>query len=84
MNSGQAVKVAVKAQDPLDPVVTHHRQVNGISRGQVGVADYDLACLLNDFEIDRQDLVDNLEHDLETRMDGISSVDGDVAVENFL
>ena len=84
MNTGQTVKVAVEAHDPLDPVVAHHRQVNGISRGQIRVADDDLACLLNDLEIDRQNLVDDLEYDLETRVDGISPVDGDIAVEDFL
>ena len=55
----------VEAEDVFNVMEAHDSEVNGISCGQVRVADDDLACLLCDFEIHRQYLVNDLEHDLE-------------------
>ena len=81
---GKIVEMPVEAEDVFDVMDPHDSEVNGIPSGQLRVADDDLACLLNDVEIDRQHLIDDLEHDLEARLDGVASVDGHIAVEDLL
>jgi len=81
---GKAVEMPVEAEDVFDVMDPHDSKVNGIPCGQVWVADDDFACLLCYFEIHRQYLINDLEHDLEARLDGVASVDGDIAVEDLL
>jgi hypothetical protein len=76
--------VAIEAEDFFDAVFSHDGKVDGVSRRQIGMADNNVACTLDCLEVDRQNLVNDFEHDLEARLNGIAAIDRDVAVEYLL
>jgi hypothetical protein len=48
------------------------------------MSDDDIPSAFDGLEIHSEDLVDDLEQHLETRLDRIASIDGDIAVKNLL
>ena len=79
----EAVKAAVEAEDFRDTVLAHDRDVDGVSRRQIMMADNDLPSTSDDCEVHRQHLVNDLKQDVEARLDGIAVFDGDVTMEDL-
>ena len=76
--------MAVEAEDFRDSVLAHDRDVDSVSCRQITVADDDFPSTLDDREVHRQHFVDDLEKDVEARLNCIAVVDGDVTMEDLL
>jgi hypothetical protein len=83
LDSRKIVEASVETEDPLDAVNLHHRDMNGIARGETPPGENDGFRSLDGQPIHggshRQP-----EATPQTRFDGVTSVDGDVSVEDFL
>ncbi len=83
-DSGEAVEAGVEGQDLVDVVLLHYGQVDGVAGGHLFVAQNNLFGALGCGVVDREDLVDDAEQGVEGWLDGVTAVDGGVAVEDFL
>src|ERR1039457_4008932 len=79
-----AVEIGVEAEDGVNPVVLHDGDVDGIAGGKGGSMLRDLSGAQHVGFLHREDVVDGLQKYVKCPVDGISEVDGDVAVEDFL
>ena len=83
-DSGIPVEAPVEAEDALDPIALHHREMQRIACGQLAVREQDCLAALDRREIDRKHLVDDAEDRLERRLYRVAPVDGRVAMQDFL
>ena len=79
-----SVESGVKAQNLVNRVLLHHGKMQGISSREPARAQYDLFRALGRGQIDRHHLIDDSEQGVECRLNGITAIDGDVAVKYFL
>lgn len=84
LDPGHAVEAAVEAQDPLHAAACHDGDVEGVAGREARSAREDLCRLLDVRALDGKDLVDDSEKGVESRPDGVATVDRDVAVEDLL
>jgi hypothetical protein len=82
--TGPAVEIGVKAEDRLNAVVFHDGDVERVPSGKRGPILRDLSGAQHIGFFDCEDVVDDIQKRLKCALDGISLVDGDVAVEDFL
>jgi hypothetical protein len=76
--------MAIETEDLVDAVLAHHGEVDSVTRGELGVANDDFSSLVGNLQIHGHYVIHHLEQDIETRLDRIATVDGDVAVEDLL
>jgi hypothetical protein len=79
-----AVEIGVKAEDRLNAVAFHDGDVERIASGKRGSILRDLSGTQHIGFFDWEDDVDDIQKRLKCALDGISLVDGGVAVEELL
>jgi hypothetical protein len=65
-------------------VLFHHGDMNGIAGGEVVAAQNDALRPLHRGAVDRQDVVNHRQKDIEGRLYGVAAIDGDVPMEDLL
>lgn len=83
-NSGKTIKSSIEGQYPIDPVLFHDGQMQGLPRRQVLAAKNNFLGALRSNEIHVQHLIDNSEQGVKRRLDRVPAVNGDIAVKNLL
>jgi len=83
-DTGNAVESRIETQDALDSVVLHDGDMQGIAGGESAISQDDFLRALCGGLIDSQNLVDSAEQSVECRLDGITAVNCNVAVQDFL
>lgn len=83
-DAGYLVKAAIKAHDLLNAVPLHDRRVERIASGEPGRSEQDVTCPLKVQKVDREDLVDNPQKNVESRLDRLAATDRVIPIENFL
>jgi hypothetical protein len=83
-HSGKAVKPGIKAQDSLNSMLLHDRQMYCIASGHLPVPHDYLFRAFRCSPINGQHLIGNAKQSVERRLDGIAAVYGDVAMQDFL
>jgi hypothetical protein len=80
----EAVESRIEAHDPPDPMRVHDRQVQRVAGRQANGSEHNGLGSLDDCAINRKDLIDDTEQGVERRLDRVTAVDGDVAMQNLL
>jgi hypothetical protein len=83
-HSGKPVKPGIKAQDSLNSMLLHDRQMHRIASGHLPVPHDYLFRAFRCSPINGQHLIGNAKQSVERRLDGIAAVYGDVAMQDFL
>jgi hypothetical protein len=78
-NSRAAIEPSIEAQDPVDAVLLHDRQVHGVARGPALVSKDDLFCSFNG-----EDLVNHIEKRVESALDVVTAVYRRVPAQDLL
>src|SRR5260370_8139676 len=79
-----AVKIGVEAQDRLNSLVFRHGDVDGVPGGKRKSILHDLSGALHVALFHREHVVNDIQEYLKRRPDGISPVDGRIAIKDFL
>lgn len=83
-NPRKAVEARVEAHDPGDTSALHHGQVQRVPCGQARVAQHDSPGAVDVGKLYSENLIDDTQERVEGGLDRVSSVDGDIEVEDFL
>src|SRR5438093_2166404 len=83
-DSRKPVEPRIEAHDPLDSLLLHHGEMDGIARRQPFVSEHDLFRPLGGRHIYRENLVHNAEERIESGLDGIPPLNGDVPMQDLL
>ena len=83
-NTREAVKIRGKAQDLTDSMLFHDSEVDGIACREARMAEDNLLGTLDGGPRDVKHLIDDAQQSVECRLDGISAVNGDVAMQDLL
>src|SRR6267143_45959 len=83
-DSRESIKPRIKAQDSLDSMVFHDGQMHSITRRHFLMPHDNFLCALGCGQINGQHLVGNTEQGVERRLDGVPTIDSDVAVQYLL
>lgn len=62
----------------------HDRQMKRIASRQSSLSEHDVLRSFEVLELDREDLIDDSQERIESRLNCVSPIDGDVSMENFL
>jgi len=81
---GKGVESGIEGQDPLDPMLLHHGEMHRIACGQLVVSQDNSLRAFHIFLINRQHLIHNRKQCVESQLDCVPAVDGNVTVQNFL
>jgi len=74
----------IEAQDPLDAVTFHNRDMKSVPRRKRPSAEEDVPGPLNVSPVDWKHVVDHTKHCIEGWLYRVPTVDGSIAVENLL
>ncbi len=80
----KAVEARVEAHDPRNALAVHHGQVKRVSGGQPRFSQHDSLGALDVGQLDRKDLVHDLQKRVEGGLDRVTPIDRDVAVKDLL
>lgn len=80
----ESIKARIKTHDPEDAVALHQGQVKRVSGGQPRFSQHDSFGALNVGQLDRKDLVRDLQKRIEGGLNGVAPANRDVAVKDFL
>jgi hypothetical protein len=83
-DSRGSVKPRIKAQDSLDSVVFHDGQMHRITRRYLSMPHHNFLGALCCGQINGQRLIGNTEQSVERRLDGVPTIDRDIALQYLL
>jgi|SRR5205823_14602801 len=83
-HSGISFKTRIKAQDPVNAMLFHNGQMNGIASGEPGMTQDNFLGALGRGPINRKYFVRDSKQRVEPRLDGVATMDRDVAADDLL
>lgn len=78
------IEPAIEAQDGIDAVLAHDRDVDGVTRREGPPAQELVPGMRDRVEIDRQHLIDDRQERIERRLDGVGSSNCPVSMQDLL
>ena len=84
LDSRYLVKAAVKAEDSVHVMVTHHGHVQGVASRKVTMRAEQVLRPLHVHVLDGQHLIDDRAQRIECRLDRVAAANRSVTVEDFL
>ncbi len=80
----KAIKAGIETQNPVNFMLLHYCKVHGVSCREAGISENKLFRAFHDCLINRQHLIHNGEQGIESWLDCVAAIYGDVPVQDLL
>ncbi len=80
----EVIESGIKSEDSLDSMALHDGHMHSVTCGMFSISQHNLLCVFQNFLINRQYLVYDAQQCIESRLNRVPAINGNIAVQNLL